>query len=83
MSKINVLFLFFFFNIGLVTAQNLVINPSFENTANGFFSLQQNLTGSNNTANGSNSLLNNTIGTNNTASGSSSLQQPLLLRVAM
>lgn len=35
MSKINALFLFFFLNIGLITAQNLVINPSFENTANG------------------------------------------------
>ncbi len=35
MSKINALFLLFFLNIGLITAQNLVINPSFENTANG------------------------------------------------
>jgi gliding motility-associated-like protein len=35
MSKINVLFLFFFINMGIMNAQNLVINPSFENTVNG------------------------------------------------
>ncbi len=35
MSKIKLLFLLFFLNIGLLSAQNLVINPSFENTANG------------------------------------------------
>ncbi len=35
MSKINLLFLLFFINIGVLSSQNLVINPSFENTANG------------------------------------------------
>ncbi len=35
MSKFNALLLFFILNIGIVSSQNLVINPSFENTANG------------------------------------------------
>lgn len=35
MSKLNALFLSFFLGTGIITAQNLVINPSFENTVNG------------------------------------------------